>query len=456
MPPKRRGTTTAKAAPAAKRSRTSTDAAKPAAAAAEPSTAAAQEPAPAATTAATSKPAAPKKKKAAPNRWTIPSCSANIAAQYKAFLEDDKKDPFAFALMCDAPFSNGDSDDEEDEDEDEDDDDDDEEEASSNNNKNNDNGDKPKCDGGKKCYCTQLYDDHPEHPYVMTRAGKCMLIDLRSHCEIRDPDNFGMYTFNDHSAYGALEVLQNLILDFEEADSWQEKWAVCEAMGCFLKDNSYGTLASQIDDGEGADAIWQLMGRLFLSMLAQFERDGLLAKDGPVKNLGFIMAVWMSIPSDMRGYNLLEESMAEPLGPIKDKNVKRWRPHSFDKQILAYARKYDITLKGLHNLEELIEEIEGDGEGDLPEPERNTEKADVFHYKRNLTRYKQTYGNIPHFMSTHGKKKQTTPKSVMGGDNLDITSWTSAERKAAAYNKKDPLSKKELDMIKEGCVMSQG
>lgn len=61
----------------------------------------------------------------------------------------------------------------------------------------------------------------------------------------------------------------------------------------------------------------RLMGRMFLSMLAQFERDGLLANDGPVKNLGVIMAVWMSIPSDMRGYSLLAESRPEPLGPVK-------------------------------------------------------------------------------------------------------------------------------------------
>ncbi|KAK4159952.1 hypothetical protein QBC43DRAFT_120756 [Cladorrhinum sp. PSN259] len=265
-----------------------------------------------------------------------------------------------------------------------------------------------------------------------------------------------MYTFNDHSAYGALEVLQNVILDFEEANGWQEKWAVCEALGCFLKTDDYGTLATRIDDGEAADATWRLMGRLFLSMLAEFERDGLLTNDGPVKNLGFIMTVWMSIPSDMRGYSLLEEStLSEPLGPIK-RGVKKWWPHSFDKQILAYARKYDITLKGLQDLDDLIEEIQGDGEGDLPDPEHNTEKADIFHYKRELKRYKEKYGGVPHFMSTHARKGKTTPKSAMGGDNLDITAWTSADRKAAAFKKKDPLTKKDLDMIKEGCVMSRG
>ncbi|KAK4201329.1 hypothetical protein QBC40DRAFT_324460 [Triangularia verruculosa] len=454
MPPKRRGTSTAKAAPAAKKSRPSTDAES--AAAAEPETVetseptAAQQPA----SATTAKPKPAPKKKAAASRWTIPSCSANIANEYKRLLTDGKEDPFVFALMCDAPFSNGDSDDEwedEDHDDEEDEEDEDEDEGDNKKDKNQEDGDKPKCDGGKKCYCTQLYDDHPEHPYVMTRAAKSMFVDLRSHCEVRDPDNFRMYTFNDHSAYGALQVLENLILDYEEADSWQERWAVCEAMGSFLKTDY---VLTSIDDGFQAMAIWKLMGRLFLSQLAEFERDGLLTKDGPVKNLGFIMAVWMTIPSDMRPYGILDDSSIESLGPAKDK--KKWTPHSFDEQILAYARKYDIDLKGPHNLDDVIQEVEGEGEADLPKPESNTEKADVFGYKKDLTKYKQKHGGGTSFMSTFGRGSQRAPKSVIGGDSLDITSWTSAERKKAAFNKKDPLSAKELQMIREGCVMSQG
>jgi hypothetical protein len=41
---------------------------------------------------------------------------------------------------------------------------------------------------------------------------------------------------------------------------------------------------------------------------------------------------------------------------------------------------------------------------------------------------------------------------VIGGDSLDITTWTSAERKKKAYDKKDPLGK-EIDAIKEGLIL---
>ncbi|KAI1333986.1 hypothetical protein F5Y15DRAFT_403400 [Xylariaceae sp. FL0016] len=58
--------------------------------------------------------------------------------------------------------------------------------------------------------------------------------------QLRDPDSFGMYTFNDHAAYGALEVVQNLLLDFEEAAArgWREEWLVCEAMVMFLSNDA--------------------------------------------------------------------------------------------------------------------------------------------------------------------------------------------------------------------------
>jgi hypothetical protein len=51
---------------------------------------------------------------------------------------------------------------------------------------------------------------------------------------LRDPDGFGMYTYNDHFGYGVLELAQNLILDFEEAEGWKEKWSVCEATAMFF------------------------------------------------------------------------------------------------------------------------------------------------------------------------------------------------------------------------------
>ena len=50
------------------------------------------------------------------------------------------------------------------------------------------------------------------------QAGSHKLTMQRINADLRNPDLFDMYTFNDHAGYGVLEVVQSLLLDFAEAD----------------------------------------------------------------------------------------------------------------------------------------------------------------------------------------------------------------------------------------------
>ena len=77
------------------------------------------------------------------------------------------------------------------------------------------------CDAGKTCLCFKPAAEHPNHPRVLTLATTQKLTALRIMSSLRDPDGFGMYTYNDHLGYGVLEVAQNLVLDFEEAKTWR-------------------------------------------------------------------------------------------------------------------------------------------------------------------------------------------------------------------------------------------
>jgi len=160
-------------------------------------------------------------------RWSAVSGSANLEVAYRIDTKDKNK-AYKFVCMCQVPFSTGegDSDDEDDWD------DEDEEEQDQ-------DSDKPKrarCDGGKTCLCDKAAADHPDHPWKLTYAGKAKFFAQRTHAGLRDPDRFSMYTHNDHANYGVLELVENLINDFEEAgDNWKEQWAVCEALALFLK-----------------------------------------------------------------------------------------------------------------------------------------------------------------------------------------------------------------------------
>ncbi|GKT84569.1 hypothetical protein CT0861_07009 [Colletotrichum tofieldiae] len=183
------------------------------------------------------------------------------------------------------------------------------------------------------------------------------------------------------------------------------------------------------DDGEFCSQTARLIGNLFLATLARLEREGVLTPDSEVKDLGNVMAGMLKVAAAFRGFSLLEDETQ-----IK-KSKKRPFPfiaEKFDNYVAAYAKKHGITLRGVPGLKGLLEDVDDDVE--LPTAEEHGEDP---------------WGWAAAFSEYKSKKK-------IGGDDLDITSWSSAERKRHAFNKKDPLGKKEIDAIKDGMVMMLG
>ncbi|SPQ26482.1 695b8046-1e8c-4982-a7a8-4e2cd759b51b [Thermothielavioides terrestris] len=383
-----------------------------------------------------SEPAIPRSK-----RWSPVSGSANADAHYKLKMQNPVT-AYSFVCLCRPPFPNGEDSDEDDE-EDDDEEDGDEEGREVEDGEESAKKKRSVCDGGKTCLCDKPASEHPDHVWKMSAAGKLKFLIQRTHFALRDPDNFSMYTFNDHLGYGVLEMLQNLVLDYEEAaGNYKEQWAVCECLAFFLQTEGW------IDDGDTVDATFELIGRLFMAMLAQLERQQLLSKDSEIKNLGLVMALFMAWARGARQYGLLEDEKEESLGPAKNK--KKWQPSFFDNQILAYARKYEIDLVGPHDIDETVAEARGDVA--LPDPESSsTAKADPFGFAKALKKYKVEAGGISAFLS-----QNYSSNSPIGGDNLDITTWSSAARKSKCFDKKDPLSKAEIDALKQGMVLTLG
>ena len=169
------------------------------------------------------------------NRWSKPCVSANLDAHYSWFVTNDYDHAFSYVCFC-PPTSEVEDEDEEWETEGSADD---EPEDSV-----EDANPHPQCDGGKKCLCHKLASDHPEYPWVATRAGVRKLSNQHVHADIRCPDVFDMDVFNDFTGYGLVEVAQNLILDFVEAEGdWKEQWAICEAVGIAIFGDMFIPLA---------------------------------------------------------------------------------------------------------------------------------------------------------------------------------------------------------------------
>ncbi|KAG7057572.1 hypothetical protein JMJ77_0004956 [Colletotrichum scovillei] len=209
-----------------------------------------------------------------------------------------------------------------------------------------------------------------------------------------------------HLAYVELEKKKKPKQKCDGGKTCREQWVICEALCPFIWYLNGGDFA-MADDGEFVDETAKLIGNLFLATLARLEFEGVLAADSEVEDLGCVMAGMLKVASAFRGFDLF--------------------------YVAAYAKKHGITLKGVPGLKALVDDLEGEEE-ELPNAEEHGE--DPWGWADALASYKK------------GRK--------IGGDDLDITSWTPAKRKQHAFNKKDPLGKKEIDAIKNGMVMMLG
>ncbi|KAJ3565697.1 hypothetical protein NPX13_g7410 [Xylaria arbuscula] len=335
--------------------------------------------------------------------------------------------------------------DEDEEDDDEDDDDGDSEDGDSSDEDEGD-GDERDVDGlkrqgptcGKKhCKCFKPVAANPEHPWVISWAGFKKFRNQFIHNFVRDPEHFGMYMYNDFAAYGSLEVLENLLLDFEEAEKeqrggWREQWAVCEAAVHWLLHGT-GQAFCMADDGEKVQEAARLVGRMFLTMLAQLDEQGLVGDATAVQSLGCTMAMYMELASAWRAQSVLEED------DRKSYNKKlKFQPDYFEDAVLTYANKRGVTLQGPKDIEELMAQAVGD----IELPEKGAK--DPWGWNAALKT----------FTKNHGASYSARSARKIGGDHHDVTTLSSAERKAASFTKKDPFSKKDLENIKNGMILS--
>lgn len=155
-----------------------------------------------------------------PARFSDVSATANTWQHWRHFVEKDLGRAYTFVCLCRLPHHCGFEEldpleevDPEDEDEEE----------------------RAECDGGETCICETPAAEKPGHKWVLSRAGFRLLAYQHVMTAIRSPDGFGMRTFNDHGAFGVMEVVENLLVDLDQfKDGWRDRWAVCEAMGLYF------------------------------------------------------------------------------------------------------------------------------------------------------------------------------------------------------------------------------
>ncbi|OAR02135.1 hypothetical protein LLEC1_07301 [Akanthomyces lecanii] len=335
-----------------------------------------------------------------PERWSAASVSANIAREHELRLTKPDE-AYAFECFCTPRFERSAARDSEDEDEDGDEDEDKDKQVTN----------QPKCDGGKTCLCKKNAVDHPDHPWALSMAGEQLYLSQFILASLRDPDNFSMYTYNDHFGYGLIEMLQNMILDFAASSDWREQWCIAEAAIMWLLDSEAAAMM-QVDDPDTVRDSYSMIGRMFLDMIARLDREGVMTE---AVNLGTVMAL--------------------------TRRVASVTPSRFDDYVLAYSKKHDVTLRGPKGLEGFIGECE-----EVKLPSSTSNKDDPWKCAAACKKYKSQHG------SSAGPGPRTAYKGI-GGDHYDISSWMPANRKQASFSGKDPFTRAMIDGVKKGLVM---
>ncbi|KAI1449282.1 hypothetical protein F5Y02DRAFT_370981 [Annulohypoxylon stygium] len=374
-------------------------------------------------------------------RWSAISASANADADYKTTWQNPDR-WYSYVTIC-PPIQ----DDDDDDDDDEDDEDDDEGKKKDEDNKaEGETRDGPGC-GKKHCLCLKPALQNPDHPWLVSMAGYRKFRTQLMHLDLRDPDTFQMYTFNDHASYGCIEIMENLFLDYEEAAErgWREQWATCEGLALWLLSPA-SDIMMMCDDGDRVEAVIGLAGCMFLDMLARLDDQDLVGDATDVKSLGTFMAVFLKVAPEVREIGIIDSERGDK---------KTFEEDHFDDAILSYANQRGVTLQGPEDIDELTANLSG--EVDLPRKgvKRDEQKdkrgkgkdgKDPWGWNIKLKKYKSMY------------KKENNGNVGIGGDSLDITTWSSSQRKQASFARprRDPLGKREIEAIKNGMVMQLG
>lgn len=178
----------------------------------------------------------------------------------------------------------------------------------------------------------------------------------------------------------------------------------------------------------------RLVGRTFLAMLARLERERRLARNSEVQNLGLIMAQFVKIARGLRDYSLLEDPAEETVelkGYGGETQTFTFDISRFDDYVLGYAERHGIVLPGS------LEAADGAAaECPIPTPEDPWGTGAAF------VRYERE----------NGKPDGPNQPPTIGGDSLDITTWSSADRREASHNGRDPLRKSDIAAIVMGLL----
>ena len=238
-----------------------------------------------------------------------------------------------------------------DDDDDDDDDEDDDDETSENNaTATAASSNKTICDGGigPLCMCRRPADLHPEYDWVMTKRGFEQALHWMHEREKRTQENFELYIFNDYNGYGTQEVIENMLLAFDEAMTMMmaepvdvlEVWAQAEGMTLFLNDDLMEY--NMIDDADSVARVTEIIGVAVLKSIDLLIARGLFVKNNTtIRNIGLILCRFIEF------------------GQTQD-DASTTNENGWVNRMVWLADAHGVLIEGKPDIEETLESIRAD------------------------------------------------------------------------------------------------
>jgi hypothetical protein len=195
----------------------------------------------------------------------------------------------------------------------------------------------------------KLASDHPEWKWTMMWKSWEYLCDGVREAAYTDPDNFGMYVYNDFHGYGVLSLaerqvclslpltgdllvkpllqLVNFNKEYVKKDpSVHAMWSIVAMMGHWLLHGNIDGVWSSVDDGERVAHMHDLIGCALLTALNFVDRTEQLKPASKFPDLALVMSLYLYWAKGREDYGIDEDEL-------------EWR-----KNVVAYAKKGNLDL----------------------------------------------------------------------------------------------------------------
>ncbi|KLO85125.1 uncharacterized protein Y057_4210 [Fusarium fujikuroi] len=155
-------------------------------------------------------------------------------------------------------------------------------------------------------------------------------------CLKRSPDDFDLYIYNDFGGYGAMEVLENIIaqfnLVFKPKSTYRDFWPEVEGFAMILR----GSLLEyvMIDDGERVQVTCEVVGALILATIEALKKQDVFKPDSEIRNLGLVLFMFIRWGREQSDYGVEEENWSRIYKIIdlaEEAGIKLTAPHNFEK-----------------------------------------------------------------------------------------------------------------------------